>query len=134
MTLVRSSFSIGAYPVWYTSHCQTTNLGSVNRRKNSLHTHTHTHTHTRTHTLLTHTHARTDTHARTHARTHTMDFIRLSPTCLYTALNEVFVGWWRHCLLCRIYFKLYLTIKGKIRTFFKCIYYKAYSMTEIIPH
>ena len=26
------------------------------------------------------------------------------------------------------------TLKGKIRTFFKCINYKAYSMAEIIPH
>ena len=25
-------------------------------------------------------------------------------------------------------------IKGKIRTFFKCIYYKAYSIARIIPH
>ena len=24
--------------------------------------------------------------------------------------------------------------KGKIRTFFKCIYYKAYSMAGILPH
>ena len=29
---------------------------------------------------------------------------------------------------------LFLTVKGKIHTFLKCIYYRAYSMVEIIIH